>query len=329
MSTKLAIDYQALHHGAIVIDTHCDALGQVLEGTRRLGEQCDSGQFDIPRALAGGLTAELMAVFSDTERPETGAVQTLQYIDIFHEEIAAVSNLAIQATHADDIVQAKKLGKIALVLSMEGAEGLEGDISVLRIAYRLGLRVLGFTWDLRNRAADGVGESRTGGGLTNFGEKLVNECNRLGIVIDLAHLSPQGVQDVLGITTAPVVATHANSHALCNHPRNLSDKQLEEIAKTGGVVGVTAVPPFLDGNTQRSDISALLDHIEHIVSIMGEDGVGLGMDFDGVGAMRVVGIDDVSKLSNITRGLVERGYKADAIIKILGANFLRVFATVW
>ena len=129
MTTNATIDIETLHRESIVIDTHCDTLGRVFEGERRLGEHSVLGQFDLPRALAGGLTAELMATFVETSRPGGGALQTLQFIDVFHEELAAHSNLAMQAVHADDIIQAKKLGKVALILSMEGAEGLAGNVA--------------------------------------------------------------------------------------------------------------------------------------------------------------------------------------------------------
>ena len=329
MASNKIVDYMSLHKSSIVVDTHCDTLGRVFEGQRRLGEHSKLGQFDLPRAIAGGLTAELMATFVNTERPGSGSLQTFQFIDVFHEEIDAYAELAMQATNTEDILLAKQSGKIALVLSMEGAEGLEGDLGVLRTSYRLGLRVLGLTWNRRNEAADGVGELRTGGGLTNFGVDLVRECNNLGIVLDMAHLTPQCVEDVLDVSESPVVVTHANCHALWEHPRNLTDHQLENIAKVGGVVGVTAVPPFLGDNPEHSEIDILLDHLDHMISIMGEDGVGLGMDFDGIGDIRVSNIEDVSKLPNITKGLVERGYDNRAIQNILGGNFMRVFSTVW
>ena len=329
MANKVPVDYKSIHQEAIVVDTHCDTLGQVFQGERALGESSSTGQFDLPRAIAGGLTAELMATFVDDPRQGCGSLQTLQLIDVFHEEIDAYSNLAVQAVTAEEILVAKRGGKVALILAMEGAEGLDGDLGVLRTAYRLGLRALGLTWNRRNAAADGVDEIRTGGGLSNFGVNLVKECNNLGIVIDLAHLSPKGIQDVLEITESPVVATHANCHTLMPHPRNLTDTQLEIIASQDGVVGITPVPPFLGENPEFSELDVLLDHLDHMVSIMGVDGVGLGMDFDGVGDKRVRDIEDVSKLPNITKGLAKRGYDKDAIKNILGGNFMRVFSSVW
>lgn len=324
-----SFDIDALHRHSLIVDTHCDTLGRVLEGQRRLGERSGFGQFDLPRALEGGLTAELMATFVSPNRGGSGARQTLQFIDAFYEELSAYSDLAMPAVTVSDILRAKDLGKVALVLSMEGVEGLEGDLRVLRACYRLGLRVVGLTWNRRNEAADGVDESRTGGGLSCFGVDLVKECNKLGIVIDLAHLSPAGVRDALEVSETPCVVTHANAHALWAHPRNLTDAQLEAIVGKGGVVGVTAVPSFLGPDERVAPLSVLLDHVEHMVKVMGEDGVGLGLDFDGVGDDRVVGLEDVSMLPNITQGLVDRGYGPQTICKILGGNFLRVFQQVW
>jgi membrane dipeptidase len=310
---------------SIIIDAHCDSLGRVLDGQRRLGEKSQLGQFDFPRAIDGGLTASLMATFVSTNRPGTGAKQTLRFIDIFYQEIETFPTLSMFVKTYKDIIRAKETGKVGLLLSMEGAEGLEGDLRLLRTYYKLGLRVLGITWNLRNEAADGTDEIRTGGGLSRFGVQLVKECNRLGVIIDIAHLSPIGVKEVLEISDAPVIASHANSKQLCDHPRNLDDTQLEAIAKKGGVVGVTPVPPFLNANEKTSTLSDLLNHIDHMVSVIGEDYVGLGMDFDGVGDMRTIEIEDVSKLPQISIGLAKRGYTEKAIKKILGGNYLRLF----
>jgi membrane dipeptidase len=321
-----AID--ALHRESIIIDTHCDTLGRVYEGQRRLGERSTLGQFDLPRAIAGGLTAEFMATFVDDRRPGDGIRQSLHFIDVYYQELEAFAACALQALCTDDIRRAKATGKVALLLSMEGAEGLGGDLRALRMFYRLGLRSLGLTWNRRNEAADGTGEVRTGGGLSNFGVSLVKECNRLGILLDMAHLSPAGVQDVLELSDAPVVVTHANCYALWPHPRNLTDEQLEAVARKGGVVGVTPVPLFLGENQQRNQLSVLLDHLDHMVQVMGVAHVGIGMDFDGVGDSRVEGIEDISQLANVTRGLVARGYSPDDIAGMLGGNFLRVLAEV-
>lgn len=316
-----------LHRQSIIIDAHCDAVFITLGGPPRLGQRFSLAQFDLPRALEGGLTAEFMAMQLDSRGP-MDAHQLFRYLDTYFEELAAAPDLAMPAVTAQDIRQAKALGKVALVLSLEGVEGLMGNLAALRVCYRLGLRVVGVTWNLRNAAADGVAELRTGGGLTEFGVSLVKECNRLGMLIDMAHLAPAGVRDVLELSDAPVVVSHANCAALWPHRRNLTDAQLEAIAKKGGVLGVTLVPSFLGRDELRCPLGALLDHIDHAVAVMGEDGVGLGSDFEGVGRGRVDGMEDVAKLPNLTRGMVQRGYSAERIGKILGGNLLRVFQQV-
>src|SRR5690625_4973896 len=198
---------EALHADAVVIDTHCDTLGRVLEGQRRLGERSRLGQFDLVRAREGGLTAEVMATFVSEERQGYGIRQSLDFIDTLYEELGAFSELARLAISSRDIREAKKAGETALILGMEGAEGLGGSIRALRMFHRLGLRVLGLTWNRRNEAADGVGEMPHAGGLSSFGRKLVAECSRLGILLDVSHLSPRGVADVLQLAEGPVVAT--------------------------------------------------------------------------------------------------------------------------
>lgn len=320
---------EALHADAVVIDTHCDTLGRVFEGQCRLGERSDLGQFDLVRAREGGLTAEVMATFVSEERQGDGIRQSLDFIDTLYEELGAFPELARLATGSGDILEAKKNGETALILGMEGAEGLGGSIRALRMFHRLGLRVLGLTWNRRNEAADGVGEMPHAGGLSGFGRRVVAECNRLGILLDVSHLSPRGVADVLRLTEGPVVATHSNATAVYGHVRNLTDEQLEGIAATGGVIGVVPVPPFLGEYGQRAPLRALLDHLEHIISVVGEDHVGLGLDFDGVGDMRTEGIEDVSRLPNLTAALLERGHQPGRIRKILGGNFLRVFEEVF
>lgn len=318
-----------VHRAAHVVDTHCDTLGRVFEGQRRLGDASKQGQFDLPRARQGGLTAEVMATFVDDRRPGSALQQSIDFIDVFHRELDAFGDLARLALTGSDVRRAKDEGRVALILGMEGAEGLGGSLAALRTFHRLGLRVLGVTWNRRNEAADGMGEEATGGGLTRFGRDLVAACDDLGILLDLSHLAPRGVDDVLQIAERPVVATHANARGLHDHPRNLSDRQLDAIASTGGVIGVVAVPPFLGRYETVAPADAWFDHLDYIVARVGVDHVGIGMDFDGVGAMRTEGLETVAELPAITRGLLERGYEPSDVTKILGGNFLRVFDAVF
>ncbi|MDI7277690.1 MAG: dipeptidase, partial [Anaerolineae bacterium] len=248
-------------------------------------------------------------------------------LDVFYEAAAATPDLVL-ATRAADVRRAKTEGRLAGIIGLEGAEALRGDLGILRVLYRLGLRNLGITWSVRNEAADGVGEARTGGGLTEFGVRLVKEANRLGIMVDVAHLAPAGVRDVLALCDGPVVASHANARAVCDHARNLTDEQLEALAAKGGVVGVTFVPSFVAAERERQSVETLLDHVDHIVRVAGVDHVGLGSDFDGYDTAQLAGMPDATALPAITAGLQARGYSEEAISKVLGANWLRVFEQV-
>jgi len=323
------MDSRHLHRESIVFDAHCDTLQEVLAGKRRLGERSEEGHMDLPRLRQGGVTAQIFALFvSPNHFPRGAASQALRLLDVFYQEMEENADQLTLATTASDIERAKVEGKVAGVLSLEGAEALEGDLGVLRAFYKLGVRNIGLTWNLRNAAADGVDETRSSSGLTNFGVQLVQEMNRLGILVDISHLSPTGVRDVLYVSEAPVIASHSNAHALCPHRRNLTDEQLEGVASKGGVVGVTFVPNFVTEDGNQATLKGVLDHIDHMVKTIGIDHVGLGSDFDGFSNANVRGLEDVTCLPKLTAGLVERGYGEEDVKKILGGNLVRVFREV-
>jgi membrane dipeptidase len=323
-----------LHRQAIIVDGHCDTLlrFQAQESGRPPGfgvPQDTNGHIDLARLKRGGVTAQNFACYvRPSYLPAQATHQTLAMIDLFYRHVDEHPGDLCLATCADDILQAKERGMVAGILSLEGAEGLQGSLATLRMIYRLGVRWIGLTWNHRNQAADGLGEVRTGGGLTEFGVCLVQEMNRLGMLVDIAHLAPAGVRDVFEVCEAPVVASHANAHALCPVPRNLSDEQLTQLAATGGVVGVTYVPGFITDGDQPATLDMLLDHVDHIVRVAGIDHVGLGSDYDGFGGAPPVGLEDVSCLPNLTAALLERGYAAADVHKILGGNWLRVLRQV-
>lgn len=324
-----SFDIDTFHRDCIVIDAHSDAIGDRLglwvKEPRRLGDRSDWGQFDIPRAIDGGLTAIFLAISYYPQLGGSPARQALQFVDAFYQEVEENADRALIAFCADDIVRAKKENKIAFVLSMEGAEGLEGDLSVLRSLYRMGLRFLGFTWNRRNQAADGMDERDTGGGLTRFGFDLVKECNRLGITIDLAHLSPAGVEDVLRVSERPLIDTHTGLFSVWPNPRSLTDDVIERIARGGGVVCLTPLPPLLGPDTYHSVLPRFLDQYDRAVKVIGPEAVGFGSDYDGASSMTTEGLQEVSKLPNLTRGLAERGYSQTVIRNIMGENVLRLF----
>jgi len=316
----------ALHRDSIVFDGHCDTLLEILSGKRKFDERSTKGHIDLPRLQVGGVTAQVFAVYLENQYlPACAVKQTLRLLDVLYRELAAHPDHFVLATRAEDIEAAKAAGKVAAVVGLEGAEALEGDLGVLRMFYRLGVRILTVTWSRRNQAADGGYEVRTGGGLTEFGVQLVHECNRLGIVLDISHLAPAGARDVLELSSQPIIASHSNSRALCSHWRGLSDEQLLALAKTGGVVGVTFVPAFIADDRKQATLDRLLDHVDHIAQVAGIDHVGIGSDFDGFNPPAPRGLEDATHLPAITEGLINRGYAEEDVRKVLGGNFLRVF----
>ena len=325
MSTTPA---QELHFGAIVIDGHCDSIGEQLEQGRWLGERSSKGHIDLPRLRDGGVTAQFFACYVPIAYQRHGAtVHALERLDQLLRLADQLPDELIIARRAGDIRRAKAENKIAAIAGLEGAEALDGSIGVLRQFYRLGVRNMGLAWNYRNAACDGVSESRTNGGLTQFGVKVVEECNQLGILLDLSHLSPAGVEDVLNTSLQPVIASHSNVRALCDHPRNLTDAQMEAIAMRGGVIGVTFVDAFLNvKNPSRASLDDVINHIEYMLRRVGPDAVAIGSDFDG--CTTPSDIPDVTAYPRITARLLERGHAPEVVRKVLGGNLLRVFTSV-
>lgn len=313
-----------------VIDAHCDTLHYVLNGKGTLGHGIPEAHIDVPRLRRGGVNAQVFACWVPRPFQRHGATTlALRLVETFHRQAEAFGDQLCLVRTADDITQAMEDGKVAGILSLEGAEPLDGELELLGIFYRLGIRWLGLTWNHRNAAADGVAEAESGGGLTPFGVDLVHACEDLGIVVDVSHLAPAGVEHVLRVAKGPVVASHSNARALCDHRRNLTDDQVRAIAATGGVVGVTFVPPFLTGNPDEASIEHVLDHIEHFVNLVGPEHVGIGSDFDGLGDMSPPkGLEDVTHYPNLREGLKRRGFSDADIAAIMGGNWMRVLRAV-
>ena len=242
-----------------------------------------------------------------------------------NEEMVAV-------TKPEEIMNAKKQGKVAGMLSIEGAEPLMGDIGLLRVFYRLGVRMLSFAWNFRTPFADGLGAKRSESKLPELGVQALEEMGNLGMVFDVSHLCDSNFWDVADVMDGPFIASHSNCRALSDHPRNLTDDMLKALAEKGGVTGMNYAPSFVvprDKITEgyKPTVEDLVNHIDHIVDVVGINHVGLGSDFDGIG-QPPADLEDVSKVPNITGVLVKRGYSDEDIKKILGGNHLRVFKQV-
>ena len=312
---------ERIHEEAVVVDAHNDTIIAHKRLGMSLNSRTDKTQVDFPRLREAKVDVSFFAV-DVTIAFKNYLTYALDALGFFERELEQAGDEMSIVTTKRSLSEAIKDGKLGVVLAIENSDAVEGSLNVLRMLFKLGVRSIGLTHNPRSLAADGVGESRTGGGLTTFGVQLIEEMNRLGIIVDLAHISEKGFWDALEVSRKPVIVSHGNCKALCNHRRNLTDEQIRGLASKGGVIGVTFVPAFIDENAPS--LSRLLDHIDHIVEVAGIDHVGLGSDFDGGGTL----LRDVTELPKITRGLLERGYEEGEVRKILGENFQRVLLEV-
>jgi membrane dipeptidase len=351
-----------LHREAIVIDGHSDVLMAIADGKMRLGDRIvlpdpagwqpplgwrtdamsglynfsphtayfqTMGQYDLPRMRAGGLTAQSMAIYIGDEHVEVALHRALEMVYWLRREAAEHADFEL-VTGADDIRRIKRAGHVGGILAFEGFEPLGVDLKLLDVFYDLGLRIATLTHSRRNFWADGTQPGVLTAGLTAGGRAAIRRMNELGIVIDLAHLAYEGAVEVTELSDAPVILSHGSvpfmfrggsAGARSHLASEVAVRTLAEaIAKSGGVIGEIAYShPTLD---------AMLDDIDTLVSWVGVDHVGLGSDFFGI-ERAPIGYQSIDQLPNVTGGLVARGYADDDVLKILGGNFLRVFAAVW
>jgi membrane dipeptidase len=332
-----------LHRQTPVIDCHNDSLIAVLSGDarynplkyrparpRRLWQQGESGHWDFPRALAAGQTGQMtnLLVPRVKEDPCKSILKAYRHLQI---DLTAAPHLALLATSAADIERAHREGKVAVILTIEGGEGLEGELDLLHVYHQLGVRSLGLTWMYRNALAEGNWED-TGAGLTAFGRAVVREMNALQMLVDVAHATEQTFWDTLETSSAPVICSHTSCRALVKDfhshavSRYLSDEQMKAIAGQGGVVGI-----FFSANRELDDDTAnatdLARFIAHAANICGPAHVGFGSDLDG--GFPPHGLEDIRGLPNLTSALIDLGFSDAELLGILGGNWLRVFRTVW
>src|SRR5436853_1522775 len=372
---------QALHDSALVVDTHADTPQRFLERGFDIGstDPHDKGQISLDKVRAGNLGAEFFSIWVDpqTTPPTNYAKQAFDLIDSVYEQAARYPDRIMMAFIAADIERAHQEEKFAALMGVEGGHAIQDDMRLLRDFYRIGVRYMTLSWSNTNDWADSSGDINNPkvqhhNGLTDFGKQVVLEMNRLGMMVDISHVSDQTFWDAIATSTAPIIASHSSARALTNAPRNMTDEMLKAMTKNGGVVMVNYFPGFIDdnyrnaSNAQREEMTkaeeslnskikdpnpaayyyaytqltreyaakiprpplkSLIDHIDHIAKVAGIDHVGLGSDFDGVPVLPQE-IDSAADLPKITQALLDRGYKADDIKKILGGNLLRVFREV-
>jgi membrane dipeptidase len=344
------------------VDGHNDvllSLHEAGEPAETFLSRRDRGHLDLVRARDGGWAAGFFAIFVPPEHdprrssplvdrtppysvplPEPlGAESSRRHSEammalLLELELRSSAQVAIVRT-ADELEACVSGGPLGAILHFEGAEPIDPDLANLKPLYDRGLRSIGIVWSRANAFATGVqfgfpSSPDLGPGLTDAGRDLVRDCNRLGILLDLSHLNERGFRDVAELSKAPLIASHSNAHALSPNSRNLTDEQLELIASSGGLVGITVHAGMLrsDGRLDtRTPLSCLLDHIDHVVGRIGIDHIGFGSDFDG--AIVIDEIGDAAGLPRLVEGLRERGYDEDAIAKLAHGNWLRVVRETW
>ena len=315
------------------------------------------GQVDMPRAQIGGFGGGFFAIFSPTvERADIDAVMDADAYDIdlpepIPQDEALSVTIAMAAIlfrieraskgrfkvcrSADDIRQCLKSNTMAAVFHIEGAEAIDRDFNSLEVLYESGLRSLGPVWSRPNIFAHGVpfrypSTPDTGPGLTDLGKQLIKTCNRMKIVVDLSHLNENGFWDVTRLTDAPLIATHSNAYALCPHSRNLTDRQLDAIRDTSGMVGVNFANIFLRNDTGQnhgSGLDEILRHVDYLIEKLGIEGVGFGSDFDGARVPEEIG--DVAGLVTLRQAMQSNGFDDDTMKKLCYQNWIDVLERTW
>ncbi len=305
-----------------IADLHCDTISSIQKSGQSLYD--NSCHFDIKRAQKAGVGLQFFAMFTMPQGMNESLRRILKQVEKYHTELDHCQEYLQPVYTYEDIVTAESMGKMAGILHLEGAEALGSDSEVLSLLYRLGLRSMGLTWNNRNLLADGVGEEPGAGGISRKGKEIIFLMEKLGIMLDLSHISVKSYYDALELYSKPVLVTHANAQALCNHRRNLDDSQLKALAETGGVIGINQVPDFIkeDGKPGLND---LLDHIVYVSDLIGVEHVSLGADFDGADVLLMQGVEEYSRWPQL---LVGKGFTPAETDMILNENALRVIKAV-
>ena len=357
---------EAIHHSGMLIDGHNDLpwrlradLGDIGFSHTDLSQLLNEGQTDIPRLRKGGVKGQFWSVFIPTSQPNPARTVSEQ-IDLVHRMIERYPADFALALSASDIERATQVKKIAGLIGIEGGIAIEGSLAQLRAFYRQGARYMTLTHSETIGWADSATDEPRHGGLTLFGEQVVLEMNRLGMLVDLSHVSPDTMRDALRVAKAPVIFSHSSAYAIAPHPRNVPDEILPLVRENGGVIMVNffsgfVVPDYARAATAarvrikaenqdptafkaalndwykkeapkygRGTVADVADHIQHLVKIAGVDHVGIGSDFDGVSSVPT-GLEDVATYPRLTQVLLDRGFSESEIHKILGGNVIRAF----
>jgi membrane dipeptidase len=369
----IATRARKLHFSSIVVDTHDDTTQRFLDGDFDLMPRNASGSIDIPRMKEGGLSAIFFSIWIPSKITGPEAIKhALDQIDAVREQVRKHPNEVTLATTAAEVREAHKNGRIAALMGVEGGHMIASDLGVLRAYAALGVGYMTLTHSSNDEWADSSTDAAVHNGLTDFGKNVVREMNRLGVMVDISHVSDKTFYDALEVSKAPLIASHSSCRAICDAPRNMNDQMIKDLAAKGGVIQINYHVGFLSqefrkaeradpeidksiaaevqkrcgdkegcqliegdqitreyvekGKLPRVDWTKIIEHINHAVKVGGVEHVGLGSDFDG--ANMPYGMEDASKLPQITEALLRKGYSEGDVRKILGENTLRVMAEV-
>lgn len=312
-----------------ICDCHCDTLTELYNKNDSLYE---NGQhFDIKRQIALGGGLQFCAIYVPTEvfRYQGGLRYTLCLLDKYNQEIKKLHENGIdvlQVRTAEDAGNVLK-HKAATLLAIEEGGAIDGSLEALRCLYELGVRAMTLTWSNRNDIADGINEEATGSGLTLFGKQVVAEMNRLGMLVDVSHISTAGFWSVIETSTKPIIATHSNAKSLCSHPRNLNDEQIKALAQNGGLAGITFAGQFLEEDWRNACIESVYKHIDYMLNLIGnDDHIGFGSDFDGIShpPYNIQGVQDYKPLIEY----LSKYYSDETINKITHQNVINLLQKV-
>ncbi|MCI6553281.1 MAG: dipeptidase [Lachnospiraceae bacterium] len=331
-------------------DMHCDTISELYR-KKKLGSQEslyeNSGHIDLKKLKAGGALLQNFALFVNRERAEDPMEEALEMADLYYEELAANSHLIAPVRSYGDIEENRREGRISALLTVEEGGVCKGSPAQLRNLYRLGVRMMTLTWNYPNEIGypafsaqafshpDGDGallykKADMEHGLTERGRELVAEMERMGMIIDVSHLSDRGFYDVLEVTGKPFVASHSNARAVCPWVRNLTDDMIRRLAERGGVIGLNFCSDFLAeaamGQPVPDTLEAVAAHAEHIIRVGGVECLGLGSDFDGIPTPSE--LPDYSYMPRLAEALENRGMRQGDMEKIFSGNVLRVYREV-
>lgn len=312
-----------------ICDCHCDTLTELYNKNASLYE--NEQHFDIKRQIALGGGLQFCAIYVPTEvfRYQGGLRYTLCLLDKYNQEIKKLHENGfdvLQVRTAEDAGNVLK-HKAATLLAIEEGGAIDGSLEALRCLYELGVRAMTLTWSNRNDIADGINEEATGSGLTLFGKQVVAEMNRLGMLVDVSHISTAGFWSVIETSTKPIIATHSNAKSLCSHPRNLNDEQIKALAQNGGLAGITFAGQFLEEDWRNACIESVYKHIDYMLNLIGnDDHIGFGSDFDGIShpPYNIQGVQDYKPLIEY----LSKYYSDETINKITHQNVINLLQKV-